>query len=230
MKALLNANQPIPTMPAADVFNTLLIAHLPRLRAYAMLLTRNHASADDLCQETAYRVLRAHDQFTMGTNFTAWVYRILRNEFINSLRRSKRTMVPIEEVPESAFAIEPQQETLIFTNQVIQAMGRLLPEQREVLLLVCASGLSYDQAAAEIKCSIGTVKSRIWRARQHIDAMIEQENDESRRAGAIPGSSRQAFTHVAREQQPHLAGPSLPGPRHENHRAGDTAVGAAHTV
>jgi RNA polymerase sigma-70 factor (ECF subfamily) len=160
--------------------NALLVEHLPRLRAYAMMLTRNRASADDLVQETAYRVLRSQCQFTIGTNFTAWVYRILRNQFISSIRRSKRALVQIDELPESLLEKRADQDSTIFTQQVVAAMDKLHPEQREVLILICAAGMSYDEAAETLKCSIGTIKSRLWRARKHMELLIlEDESDRS---------------------------------------------------
>ena len=85
-------------------FNDMLVAALPRLRAYAMILTRSRAAADDLLQQTAYRALRAETQFTMGTNFVGWMYRILRNEYISSLRRNKRTTSSIDDLPEQMLA------------------------------------------------------------------------------------------------------------------------------
>jgi RNA polymerase sigma-70 factor (ECF subfamily) len=159
-------------MQASESFNTMLLNHLPRLKAYAMMLTKNKASAEDLLQETAYRVLRAELQFTIGTNFTAWVYRILRNQFISSLRRSKRTPAPIDDIPESFFAQPPEQEDVVLSNQILRAMDKLHPEQRKVLMLVCTEGLSYDEAAKTLNCSLGTVKSRLWRARKHMEQLI----------------------------------------------------------
>ena len=84
----------------SDQFRDLLLEHLPRLQAYAIMLTRDRSAASDLLQETALRALRAQDQFTLGTNFAAWIYRILRNEHFSSLRRSKRKSTRLEDIPE----------------------------------------------------------------------------------------------------------------------------------
>jgi RNA polymerase sigma-70 factor (ECF subfamily) len=155
-----------------DDFHTMLVEILPRLRAYAIWLTRNRAAADDLLQETACRALRAQDQFEMGTNFTAWMFRILQNEFISSTRRAKRTPVPIDDLSESFLLQQPEQEKVIFSRQVIKALDQLRPAQRQTLELICAAGLSYEEAAAAINCSIGTVKSRLWRARRHMEELL----------------------------------------------------------
>jgi len=179
-------------MSSIDNFNTMLVGIIPRLRSYAMWLTRNRAAADDLLQETAYRALRAREQFTMGTNFTAWMFRILRNEFYSSLRRAKRTPVPIDDLPESIFMMDSDQEELVFTRQVIRTMDKLRPGQRQVLELICGAGLSYDEAAETIDCSIGTVKSRLWRARQQMEALLEGGKPATRPGIAKPGVAKPA--------------------------------------
>jgi RNA polymerase sigma-70 factor (ECF subfamily) len=158
---------------STDPFITLLVAHLPRLRAYAMILTRNRAAAEDLLQETSYRALRGRETFTMGTNFTAWIFRILRNSFISSLRRAKRTATRIDNLPESVLAKQCDQEEIILNQQIVKAVKKLRPGQRQVLTLVCENGLTYNEAAETLNCSVASVKSLLWRARQHIQAHIE---------------------------------------------------------
>jgi len=176
-------------MSTKDPFDTMLLELMPRLSAYAMWLTRNRASADDLVQETSYRALRARKQFTMGTNFTAWVFRILRNEFISSLRRSKRTLVPIDDLPESLLMQPAKQEDAVFSGQVIRAMEQLRPRQKQILELICGAGLSYDEAAVEIDCTIGTVKSRLWRARQQMEYLLEGSGTVTTPAATIQTNS-----------------------------------------
>jgi RNA polymerase sigma-70 factor (ECF subfamily) len=156
----------------ASEFHSMLVEQLPRMRAYAIMLTRDRSRADDLLQEMAFRALRAQEQFTMGTNFTAWLYRILRNEYISSLRRAKHTPVPIDAIAEECFARSGGQEDSAMTKEVYRAMDKLPPGQREVILLVCASGLSYDEAAEAMGCSVGTIKSRLWRARAHMQSLL----------------------------------------------------------
>ena len=183
---------------AQTEFNTMLVAALPRLRAYAMILTRSRAAADDLLQQTAYRALRAETQFTMGTNFVGWMYRILRNEYISSLRRNKRTTSSIDDLPEHLLAARGEQEDKRLTREVIGAMERLPASQREVLVLVCAGGLSYDEAALSIGCSVGTVKSRLWRARQHMQELVM--GDEAPERLEAPSEEREST--VTQRSQP----------------------------
>jgi RNA polymerase sigma-70 factor (ECF subfamily) len=185
-------------MATNESFNALLIAIMPKLRAYAMYLTRNRAAADDLLQETAYRALRARDQFAIGTNFTGWIFRILRNEFISTLRRNKGTVLSIDELPEGLFSAEAQQEDFVFSHQVIRAMDQIHPAQRQVLELVCGSGLTYQEAATVIDCSVGTIKSRVWRARKHMSLLLNgSEYPRKRSSAEVSDFSGQAQPHVA---------------------------------
>src|SRR5690606_21292762 len=96
----------------------------------------------------------------------------LRNEFYSSLRRAKRTPLAIDDLPENVFTMEADQEDQVFTGQVIRTMDRLRPGQRQILEMICAAGMRYDEAAESIDCSIGTVKSRLWRARQQMDVLL----------------------------------------------------------
>ena len=159
-------------MADVDDFQKLLIDALPRLRAYALTLTRERSSAEDLVQQTAMQALRARTQFQMGTNFTGWIYRILRNNYISSKRRSNRTPVCMDDMPEDTFSRNGDQEDKVLTQQVLKAMDKLQDSQREVLILICAGGLSYEEAAETLQCSVGTVKSRLWRARRQMEILI----------------------------------------------------------
>jgi len=156
----------------SDQFRDLLLEHLPRLQAYAIMLTRDRSAASDLLQETALRALRAQDQFTLGTNFAAWIYRILRNEHFSSLRRSKRKSTRLEDIPEERLSMPSGQDSHVMAREVSRAMNQLRRDQREVLMLICAGGMSYEEAADLIGCSVGTVKSRLWRARSRMAALV----------------------------------------------------------
>jgi RNA polymerase sigma-70 factor, ECF subfamily len=180
----------------ADQFQEMLLTHMPRLQAYAVMLTRDRAAAEDLLQETALKAWRAQSQFTMGTNFTAWIYKILRNEYISSLRRNKRRPARLDDVPEEFLSRTGAQENDILSREVVHAMGKLQPEQREVLILICASGLSYEEAAESLGCSIGTIKSRLWRARARMSALVLGEGapkESSREADETPRESRSSY-------------------------------------
>lgn len=167
----------------ANEFHQMLLEHLPRLQAYAIMLTRDRAQAEDLLQETSLRALRAQNQFMMGTNFTAWIYKILRNEYISSLRRKKRAPVQIEDMPAEFLSRKGEQENDVLSREIIAAMDKLQQGQREVLILICASGLSYEEAAEALGCSVGTIKSRLWRARARMASLIMGDEDNKSGSG-----------------------------------------------
>ena len=175
----------------ADKFQDMLLTHLPRLQAYAVMLTRDRAAAEDLLQETALKAWRAQSQFAMGTNFTAWIYKILRNEYISSLRRNKRKPARLDEVPEEFLSRGGAQENDILSREVVHAMNKLQPEQREVLVLICASGLSYEEAAEICNCAVGTVKSRVSRARRALHAILDDGSYD--RDGGAAGDAMRAI-------------------------------------
>ncbi len=159
-------------MADTDDFQTMLVDALPRLRAYAITLTRDRSQAEDLVQQSAMQALRARTQFQMGTNFTGWIYRILRNNYISSKRRSNRAPVCMDDMPEDTFSRAGDQEDKVLTREVVKAMDKLQDSQREVLVLICAGGMSYEEAAEALQCSVGTVKSRLWRARRQMEELI----------------------------------------------------------
>ncbi len=160
-------------------FRDLLLAEMPRMRGYAIALTRNRSAADDLLQETAFKAWQAQAQFTLGTNFTAWIYRILRNEFIGTCRSKARAPVSIELVGPELFGRDGDQETRVMTAEVFRAMDSLSKDQREMLILACGSGLGYQDIADTLRCSIATVKSRLWRARRQMQILLlgKEETD-----------------------------------------------------
>ena len=158
-------------MPSTDPFEIMLIAHLPRLRGFAMMLTRNRSLADDLLQETACRALKKRTQFTPGTSFSAWTFCILRNEFISTLRRAKR-VVCLDDITLDLAGKRGDQEDVVLTNEVLRAMGTLRTTEREVISLVAGAGLTYEEAAVHLKVSVGTVKSRLWRGRKNLAAIL----------------------------------------------------------
>jgi RNA polymerase sigma-70 factor (ECF subfamily) len=177
-----------------DQFRDLLLAEMPRLRGYAFVLSRNQAVADDLLQETALRAWKSRTQFAMGTNFKAWVYRILRNEFISTCRRSKRAPLPMDDVAESVFAYGGDQEEKVIAREVVQALDKLPAAQREVLYLKCVSDYTYEEVAAALECSLGTVKSRLWRARNAMQKILMENGDAAAAeiTGQCPGGSSTA--------------------------------------
>ena len=148
-------------------FHDQLVAFLPRMRVWALALTRNGAAADDLTQDVAAKVLVAKDGFTPGTNFAAWVHRIMRNHFISGMR-SRREFSDMEHIPEVAVA--PAHEDRINLRELNWAVSRLPDDQREALFMIVLHEKSYEAAAEMTGCAIGTLKSRVHRARLQLRA------------------------------------------------------------
>ena len=154
---------------------------VPHLRAFARMITQNHDKANDLVQDTIVRALKAEHQFTPGTNLKAWMFTILRNLHVNNLRRNKIRFDSIEDGALDYFAIAPSQESYLEFQELKRCMAMLSREHREILILVGASGFSYEEAAEICGCAVGTIKSRLSRGRQELFAMMMDSDDNTRR-------------------------------------------------
>lgn len=158
---------------ADDVFSKQMVALIPSLRAFARGLCRDRTLADDLVQEAMMRAWGSRGTYQEGTNFRAWMYTILRNHFYNTLAKNSRLTSFDPEMGERLLIQEPTQEHGINVSDVNKAMALLPPQQREMLLLIAGAGMSYDEAAVVAGCGMGTVKSRLNRARRAIRAIVE---------------------------------------------------------
>jgi RNA polymerase sigma-70 factor (ECF subfamily) len=145
---------------------------LPQLRAYALSLTRNGDRADDLVQQTALRALAGRDSFRVGTNFAGWIFRIQRNEFISELRRNRPT-VDLDSAPAQSVCEPPRQENGLVLREFLGAFHQLSRSARETLLLSRIEGCSHQQIASLAGISIGTVKSRLSRARAALARLLD---------------------------------------------------------
>ena len=163
-----------------DIQNELL-ACLPDMHAFARFLVKDYERADDLVQEATVRVLAAADQFQPGTNFKAWVFTILRNLFYNELQKSKRFVDygGASDSFEFLSAISSTQESSLDFRDFYRVFWQLDENHREVLMLVGASGLSYEDAASVCGCQVGTIKSRVSRARRDLRERMEGAKKDS---------------------------------------------------
>ena len=189
------------THTVAD-FHKLLVTTLPRLRVQALALTRNRSDADDLVQAAVTSALAAKDSFTPGTNFGAWMFRILRNRFISDVRR-KRETTDIDDVPSSAFARPGAQEDSLVMRELRGHLGRLPAEQRTALVMVTVQGLSYEEVAAAMDCAVGTAKCRVFRARQTLQRWLTGEErgvETPVAARKVSSSPRAPRRHTARRE------------------------------
>lgn len=159
-------------------FHDLLIENLPRLRALSVAITRDRAKADDLLQEAVTKALAASDKFTPGTQFCAWMYRIMRNQFLSDIRRTRPT-AELDDVNTAHLAGAGSQEDNLVVGELKNGLDKLPPAQREALLLVALHDMSYEEVAEACDCSVGTIKSRVSRARQALrDYLMGEEAEE----------------------------------------------------
>jgi RNA polymerase sigma-70 factor (ECF subfamily) len=149
-----------------------LLAAVPSLRAFAISLSGNVDRADDLVQETLLRALSHIDSFQPGTNLNAWLFTILRNLFHSEYRKRRREVEDSDGAYAARLSTQPEQGARLDLEDFKVALARLPPDQREVLLLVGASGFSYEEAAEICQCAVGTIKSRVNRARTRLAQLL----------------------------------------------------------
>jgi RNA polymerase sigma-70 factor (ECF subfamily) len=171
---------------------------LPRLRIYALSLTRDRDAADDLVHDTVVKALTGRHSFQPGTNLAAWLFRIQRNEFISGLRR-RRPTVPVDTAVAESLSHPPHQDSGLIMREFMSAFGKLAAAQREALLLAVLEGLPYETIADHTGVSVGTVKSRISRARDTLERLLlegetRQPAEEGRGGAVQPGEEARATT------------------------------------
>ena len=148
-------------------FERELLTLLPRLRRFARSLARDAADADDLCQVALERALKSRHQWQEGTRLDAWMYRIIRNSWIDEVRaRTRRGQTFVAEEAGLSVGVEGDADIRIEMQDVDRAMSELPPEQREVIALVLVEGLAYREASDILQIPIGTLTSRLTRGRQ----------------------------------------------------------------
>ena len=153
-----------------------LVSLLPNLRAFAISLCGEVDRADDLVQETLLKAWKHLDSFTEGTNLRAWLFTILRNTFLSDLR-SRRDEVSLDAEPDfkAYLRVAPEQYGRLEGNDMQRALGALNTDQRSAIILVGAEGFTYEEAALICGCAVGTIKSRVNRARNRLMELLEVE-------------------------------------------------------
>jgi len=154
------------------VFREALVREMPELRAYAVSLSGSFHVADDLLQETMLKAWSAAESFTPGSNLRAWLITILRNTYFSQYRRRGREVSDEDGVYSSKLATPPNQEGALDLADFQIALAKLAPEHRDVLLMIGASGLTYEEAAEICGVAVGTIKSRLNRARARLAALL----------------------------------------------------------
>lgn len=150
-----------------------IVEFIPSLRAYAWMLSRRHEDVDDLVQETLVKAIAKIDSFEPGTNLRAWLVTIMHNTFLNNIAKSKRSRTGKEDCISTSLSVPPTQEWSVRGNEMMRAVQRLPLHYREVLILVVMLGESYETAAQVFGVRMGTVKSRVNRARAMVAADLQ---------------------------------------------------------
>jgi RNA polymerase sigma factor (sigma-70 family) len=159
-----------------EAFKRDLLAVLPHLRAFARGLCGRPDFADDLVQETAIKAWVARERFAIGTNMRAWTFAILRNHYLSELRRNRHQADYDPDAAERLLVMDADQEAPLLLSDMEAALLKLSPERREALLLVGAGGFTYEEAANISDCAIGTMKSRVARARDQLARLLDPED------------------------------------------------------
>ena len=187
-----DGSQPARASAATDeAFKRELVGLIPHLRAFARTLAGDPTSADDLAQEAMMKAWDARQSYQMGTNMKAWTFMILRNQFYSEKRRSwRQTQLDQEAAERTLVAIDDPASPLAL-DELRLGLAMLPAEQREALILVGAGGFAYEEAAAICACAVGTVKSRVSRARHALQAILE--DGAYARDGASAGDAMNAL-------------------------------------
>jgi RNA polymerase sigma-70 factor (ECF subfamily) len=185
-------------MSAPHPFHRQLADEIPALRAFARSLARDVHRADDLVQETLMKAWDKRDSYAPGTRLRAWLFTILRNAFYSEVRKRRREVEDVDGFYAARLAEKPGQEHAVALSEFAAALGALPADQREALVLVGAAGFAYEEAAEVCGCAVGTIKSRVSRARAHLAEALGLAGDD-----AMTGDPRmEAVVRVT------LAGPS----------------------
>jgi RNA polymerase sigma-70 factor (ECF subfamily) len=190
---------PRPERTAAEdaAFKRELVQLIPHLRAFARTLCGDATAADDLAQDAMMKAWDARASFQMGTNMKAWTFMILRNQFYSEKRRSWRQSQLDQEAAERTLVAVDDPEAPVALDELRLGLAMLPAEQREALILVGAGGFAYEEAAEICNCAVGTVKSRVSRARRALHAILEA-GDYARDGGSAGDAMRSILADAER--------------------------------
>lgn len=159
-------------MSETPSFKVELLGAIPSLRAFAVSLTHNTDRADDLVQEALVKAWDKQSSFQLGTNLKAWLFTILRNEFYSQMRKRGREVQDSDGIMTAKLAVHPSQHGSLDLGDFKAALDTLPSDQREAIVLIGASGFSYEEAAEICNCAVGTIKSRVSRARTRLQEIL----------------------------------------------------------
>ena len=168
------SHRPVGIVDSVD-WRDAMAGFLPSLRAFAFSLSRNSADADDLVQETLTKAWAHRERFEPGSNLRAWLFTILRNSWYTGAAKRRREVADEEGRYAAGLTAEASQEWTAELTSLQAALNALPPEHREAIVMVGAAGLSYQEAADISGCAVGTIKSRVNRARHRLAVLLDME-------------------------------------------------------
>jgi RNA polymerase sigma-70 factor (ECF subfamily) len=171
---------------APDAWRNDVVALIPALRAFAWSLSHNSADADDLVQDTLIKAWTHRDRFEPGTNLRAWLFTILRNTYYTNAIRRRREVADEDGKHAATLCSDPTQDWSVAMRALQAALQQLPDEHREALILIGAAGLTYEEAAEICGCALGTIKSRVNRARARLLKLMDADNPADTFAGEPP--------------------------------------------
>ncbi|MGL4441882.1 MAG: sigma-70 family RNA polymerase sigma factor [Bosea sp. (in: a-proteobacteria)] len=160
------------TTKPQPAFRDMLVAEIPSMRAFAVSLCGNITTADDLVQDALLKAWGHSDSFQMGTNLRAWLFTILRNTYYSLYRKRTREVQDSDGDYADGLSVPPSQESSLELSEFRRALSQLSVEHREVLIMVGASGMSYEEVADICGVAVGTVKSRVNRGRARLAELM----------------------------------------------------------
>lgn len=179
-------------------FREPLLKAIPSLRAFAISLAGDADRADDLVQDTLLRALANIDRFQLGTNLNAWLFTILRNLFHSEYRKRRREVEDVDGAYSKNLMSLPDQDSHLDFEDLRTALAQLPPDQREALLLIGASGFSYEETAEICDCAVGTIKSRVNRARSRLAELLYMDDSSELDSDRLLKAAYQAPGHTGK--------------------------------
>ncbi len=169
----------MPAIDADDEFKAELTELIPHMRAFARHLCGQAGQGDDLAQEALLRAWQGRASYQPGTNLKAWTFMIVRNQFYSDKRRSWRSQPLDQEVAERTLVARDNPMATLELDEVRRALAMLPEEQRDALIMIGAGGLSYEEVAEMVGCAVGTIKSRVSRARDRLALILTEGSFEA---------------------------------------------------
>jgi RNA polymerase sigma-70 factor (ECF subfamily) len=184
-------------------FGRLLEKAIPRLRRYARALTRDVSRADDLIQDTLVRAIAQQHRWQCGTDLRAWLFTLMHNQNVNSVRRSMREGISVEfddKWPSPTATTDPTGRLSL--RDLDRALARISEEQRQVILLIGLEGTSYEDAATILDVPVGTIRSRVFRGRESLRRLMERRPESEAASGVASRSAAWKRRGSVPEDQP----------------------------